>query len=110
LTVSFRDRLTSDLAFEFYGAPDAKTLEIWQTTLGATAVEGNIVHVRTSMEAEEVQQKFGQIAAGPAGERLASLLAAARYLPVRDTTVQKQNRPIIYGLDGGPRVLNQGAK
>jgi hypothetical protein len=110
LTVSFRDRLTSDLAFEFYGAPDAKTLEIWQTTLGATAVEANIVHVRTSMEAEEVQQKFGQIAAGPAGERLASLLAAARYLPVRDTTVQKQNRPIIYGLDGGPRVLNQGAK
>jgi hypothetical protein len=106
LTVSIQNRLTSDVAFEFYGAPSAKTLQMWQTTLGATTLEGNVVHARSSMEAGEVQQKFGQIAAGPLGERLAALVGAARYLPMRDTSVPRQTRPVIYGLDGGPRVVN----
>jgi hypothetical protein len=95
LTASIRDRLTSDVALEFNGAPDAKTLEMWQTTLGATTLEGNVVHARTAMEAGEVQQKFGQIVAGPVGERLAALVEAARYLPMRDTTVPRQTRPVI---------------
>jgi len=95
LTVSIRDRLTSDVALEFYHAPDAKTLEMWQSTLGATTLEGSVVHARTSMEAGEVRQKFGQIAAGSVGERLAALVEAARYLPMRDTTVPKQARPVI---------------
>lgn len=95
LTASIRDRLTSDVALEFYGAPDAKALEMWQTTLGAATLEGNVVHARMSMEAGEVQQKFGQIAAGPFGERLAALVEAARYLPMRDTTIPKQTKPVI---------------
>jgi hypothetical protein len=106
LTVSIRNRLTSDVALEFYGVPSVKTLQMWQTTLGATTLEGNVVHARTSMEAGEVQQKFSQIAAGPLGERLAALVEAARYLPMRDISVPRQTKPVIYGLDGGPREVN----
>ena len=46
-----------------------------------------------------MQQKFGQIAGSPLGQGLAALVEAARYLPVRDNTVPKQTKPIIYGLD-----------
>jgi hypothetical protein len=107
LTVSIRNSFTSDVAFEFNGVPNASTLQTWQTNLGATTLEGNTVHLRMSMEADEVQQKFGQIAASPVGERLAALVEAAKYLPVRDTTAPKQTKPVIYGLDDGPRVVNQ---
>ena len=100
LTVWIRDRLTADLTLELNGAPSANALQIWQAQLGSAAtVETNAVHVRASMEAEEVQQKFGQIAASPLGQGLAALVKAARYLPVRDQTVLKQTQPIIYGLD-----------
>jgi hypothetical protein len=104
LTVSVRNRLTSDLAFEFNGVPSAKTLEMLPA--GAT-LEGNVVHARMSMEADEVQKKFGEIVASPVGERLAALVEAARYLPVRDLTIQRQTKPVIYGLDSGPKVVNQ---
>jgi len=107
LTVSLRDRLTIDAAFEFIGAPDANTLRQWQTTFGAVTLESDVVHVRASMDTDEAQRKFGQIAASPLGERLAGLVKAARYLPARDTTLPKQSRPMIYGLDGGPREINQ---
>ena len=107
LTVSIRDSITSDWAFAFNGLPSAKTLQTWQTTLGAATLEGNVVHARMSIEGDEVRQKFGQIATGPLGEHLASLVGAARYLPARNTTFPKQSKPVIYGLDGGPRVVNQ---
>jgi hypothetical protein len=59
------------------------------------------------MKADEVQQKFGPIAVSPLGQRLTALVQAARYLPVRDTTQPKQSKPVIYGLDGGPKEVNQ---
>ena len=107
LTVAIQNRLTSDMAFEFNGVPSANTLRMWQTKLGAATFEGNVVHVRMSMESDEVQQKFSKIVASPLGQRLAALVAAARYLPVRDTTVPKQTRPVIYGLDAGPKEVSQ---
>lgn len=107
LAVSIRSRLTSDLAFEFSGVPSPAMLQTWQTKLGATSVDGNTVHLRTSMEADEVQQKFGEIAAGPLGQPLAALVESARHLPMRDTAVPRQTHPVIYGLDDGPRVVNQ---
>jgi hypothetical protein len=106
LTVSTRNGLASDLAFEFNGAPHADTLRIWPELDGG-AIEGNVAHVRMPGEADEVLQRFRQIAVTPLGQRLAALVTTARYLPVRDTTVPKQTKPVIYGLDGGPRVLNQ---
>ncbi len=105
LTVSIRDRLASDVAFEINGVPNANTLGMLQTTFGNATLEGNVVHVRTSMEADDVEQRFGQTAASPLGQRLAALVKAARYLPVRDTTVPRQTKAVIYGLDGGPKEV-----
>ena len=105
LTVSARNRLTSDLALEFDAAPDADTVQKWQATL-----EDNVAHLRLSMEADEVQEGFGRIVASPVGQRLAALVQAARYLPVRNATVPSHTKPVIYGLDGGPKEVNQYPK
>ena len=106
VNVSLRDRLASDVAVEFNGVPNPKMLEKWQATPDPATAEGNMIHVRTSVDASEAQQKFGEIAAGPLGEPLGALITSARSLPMRDTTVRKQTKPVIYGLDGGPRVVN----
>jgi hypothetical protein len=107
LTVSIRKLVTSDMAFEFDEAPAADTLQQWQTKLGGATLDGNLVHVRMSIEADEAQEKFGPIAASPVGLQLASLVKGARYLPVRDTTVPKKIKPMIFGLDGGPKTVDQ---
>ncbi len=62
---------------------------------------------RTVVTRTDVQPLIGEIADGPLKPSLAALVEAARYLPVRDNTVPKQTKPIIYGLDGGPREVNQ---
>jgi hypothetical protein len=107
VAVSIRDRFSSDVAFEFNGAPNANILQALQKSLGSGALEGNTVHVRTSLEADQAQQTFGQIVASPLGQQLGILVQSAKYLPVPDTTHPKQTRPVIYGLDGGPRVVGQ---
>ena len=106
LAVSIGNRFTSDLALEFEGVPSADAVGMWQTRRGAATLEGNVVHVRTSIEADEVEQRFGEIAASPLGQRLAALVEAGRYLPVRDSTVPRKSKPVIYGLDGGPKEVN----
>jgi hypothetical protein len=95
------------MAFEFNQVPDANTLRMWPATLGGATIEGNVVHARMSMEAAEMEQKFGPIAASPLGQSLAALIKAARYLPVRGTTETRHTKPVIYGLDGGPKEVNQ---
>lgn len=104
LTVSVRNRLDCDMAFELNGPPNTKTVEMM--TKGAT-VEGSMIYARTTMEANEVQQKFGEIASGVVGERLGLVVEAARHLPARDLNLLKQTRPVIYGLDDGPKVVSQ---
>jgi hypothetical protein len=49
----------------------------------------------------------GQIVAGPVGEQLSALVEAAQHLPRRDIEVLKQTSPVIFGLEGGPKVVNQ---
>jgi hypothetical protein len=105
LTVWIRDSVTSDVTFEFNGVPSANTLRTWQAKLGNATVEGNAVHLRMSMEAAEVQRMFGQTAASPLGQGLAVLVVAARYLPV--PAFPTRTKPMIYGLDGGPKEVNQ---
>lgn len=107
IAVSIRDRFFSDLAFEFSGPPNPKILQALQTAVGPVSLEGYIAHVRTSMEAAEVHQKFPQIAASDFGKQLGALVAAAKYIPSRDTSVPKQTKPVIYGLDDGPKEVNQ---
>jgi len=96
--VSIRDRLTSALALEFDGSPDAKALATWAPAVKGP-IEGNVVHVVTTIESNEVQQKLVQIAASPVGANLTALVKPTRYLPVHDASVPIQAKPKIYGLD-----------
>jgi hypothetical protein len=96
--VSVRDRFTSDLSLEFSGPPDAKTLEIWAPALRG-AIEGNVIHVTSTLEANEVQQKLGPIASSPIGQHMTDLVKPTRYLPVQEATAPKQAKPRIYGLE-----------
>jgi hypothetical protein len=106
LGFSIRNRFTSDLAFEFNGVPSTDALRLWPM-LGDATIEGDVAHVRMSIQPDDVPQAFGQIAASPLGQRLATLINVARNLPVRDTTVPSQIKPVIYGLDDGPKVVNR---
>src|SRR5258706_3466720 len=83
LTVATRERISSNVALEFDGVPDANTLKLWPATLGGATIEGHMVHVRISMEGDELQQRLDEIAASPLARRLAALVGAARYLPGR---------------------------
>jgi hypothetical protein len=107
LMVSTRDRFASDTAFEFDGAPDADKLRTWLASLGGATIEGSAVHVRVSMEPDEAPQWFPQIGVSPLGQRLGTLVKAARYLPARDATSTGRTKPGIYGLDSGPKEVNQ---
>ena len=105
VTASIRDRLASDTAFEFNGAPEAGAIRAWISTLADPKIEGNVVHVRMSKDADETRQSSGQIAVSPLGQRLGALIISARYLPVRDTAITVHTKPVIYGLDDGPREV-----
>ncbi|HYL78337.1 MAG TPA: hypothetical protein VEU96_29370 [Bryobacteraceae bacterium] len=98
LSVSMLDRLVSELAFEFSGVPDANTLRLLPIAPDSSVIDGHVVHA---------MQSFDQIAASPLGQRLAPMVKAARYLPVRDTSGKARSKPVIYGLDSGPKEVNQ---
>jgi hypothetical protein len=102
LALSMRNRVTSEVEFDFSAAAGSDVLRLWPMP-GDLA--GNAFHARTSIPADEVQQRFGQIAGSPLGQRLASLLKVARYLPARDTAAPIPSKPVIYGLDNGPKVV-----
>ena len=61
--------------------------------------------MRLSMDANDVQQKFSELIAGPFGPSLAAMIDAAHYLPARETATVKHTKPVIYGLDDGPREV-----
>lgn len=107
LMLSIDDRLTIDQAYELNQAPDASALRAWPANLSGAAVEGNIVHVRLTMENDEVPDKFGAIAAAPLGQNLGTLVKLARYLPERQAVPVDHTKPVIYGLDDGPKVVKQ---
>jgi len=96
LEVGIRDNVTSELALEFNGPPDAKALAAWDRK---GAIEGNAIHVMTTIEANEVQQKLGQTAANPMGEYLTGLVKPTRYLPMHEATAPAPAKPVIFGLD-----------
>jgi hypothetical protein len=105
LAFAIRNHFASDLALEFNGVPNSDSLILWPG-LGEATLEGDVAHIRLSVQADEAQQTFGQVAASPLGQRLATLVNVARNLPVRDTTIPSQ-KPVIYGLDDGPKVVNR---
>jgi hypothetical protein len=110
LAFSLGDRFAGDFALEFDGPPSPKSIETWQPKLGVATVEGNGIYLSVTTPANQTNaasQKFAQIVASPFGERLSALVAAARNLPLRDLNALKQTHAVIYGLDNGPRVVNQ---
>jgi hypothetical protein len=109
LKISIREQFTSDLAFEFNGVPGSDILKRWQILQGAPTLEGNVLHIRTAMEAGEMKQKFAKITASPLGQGLAALVKSAKYIPVRDPGQAKpaQTKAVIYGLDDGPKQVSQ---
>jgi hypothetical protein len=102
-TVWINDRLTVDMNFEF----NEEALRKWQAMLGTVVPVGNTIHWRASVDAEELRQRLDAIAASPLGQDLAALVEAAHYLPVRAAAAPHPTKPVIYGLDGGPRTLGQ---
>lgn len=78
LTVAFRDRLAGQTVYRFTNSPNVTAL--------------------TSLSAEE-------FAASPLSASLGTIISSARYLPARDSAATVHTRPVIYGLDGGPREV-----
>jgi hypothetical protein len=105
VTASMRDRLSSDTFFEFDGVPEPNAMQAWLSTLADAKIEGNAVHVRMSMDADEARRNSSIIAMSPLGQRLRAIIQSARHLPVRDTDTTVHSHPVIFGLDGGPREV-----
>ncbi len=108
MSVIVRDRLWTDIGFEFATMPPpalARKMTAQPTPYGATVVEGNAIHMRLSMDENQVRQQIAQMTSGPMGQPLLALMQSAKYLPARDPAKPKQVHPVIYGLDDGPREV-----
>ena len=105
MTASFRDGFKGDATLEFNRVPDEKALGMWPAGLGSATVDGNAIHVQISADADKAAQMFGQIAASPIGQPLATFVKAARSLPAPDANAALRTKPVIYGLDNGPREV-----
>jgi len=99
LTASMRDRLTSDITFELSRAADANTA---LAAMGTMSLEGNSVHFKMSMEADELEQSVEEIAATPLGRYLGILVKAGRTIPVANAAGATHAKPVIHGLNDNP--------
>jgi hypothetical protein len=105
LTASTRERLISEAFFEFDGAAEPNAVREWVGTLGDAKIEGTTLRATMSMDADAVQRNLTQIAKSPLGQGLAAFLQSGRYVPVRDTAATVHAKPVIFGLDGGPKEV-----
>ena len=103
---SFNDRLLGQTNFEFDAVPDARDIRNWLKNLDEDAIDGSVVHVKISMAADEARRNSLQIATSLLGQRMGVLVKSARDLPVRDTSTTTHSRPVIYGLDDGPKEVS----
>jgi hypothetical protein len=87
VTASFGDRLTTESTREFATAP-------------ATAV-------KQSIDSDELSQKLGLFEVTPLGQSLGTLMKAARVLPAPGAATPDHAKPVIYGLEGGPKEVKQ---
>ena len=106
LAIAVRSEPGSHLALEFNAVPDGEALRRWPA-FGTATSDGNAVQYDLTMRAEDLPQVFSQIAASPAGLPLSRLLRMGLNLPVRDAVAPMRTKPVIYGLDDGPKVVKQ---
>jgi len=106
LAISVRNQLGSRLIVEFNGTPSQDALRLWPAA-GTPTSAGNTVHYDFSVTAENSQQAFAQLAGSPLGRPLAPLMKVGLNLPVRDAAAMTRTKPVIYGLDDGPKVVKQ---
>lgn len=105
LTALLADPVSTVTAFHFDSAPDPASIRPWLNTLGGTSVQGDVVRARVYIDAPALQENSAHIAATPLGVGLSAVIRSARYLPVRDTAATVHTKPVIYGLDDGPREV-----
>jgi hypothetical protein len=98
LTIWIRDAVTTEFAFDLAGPPSQAVLRDAQAKLGTFWVQGNTILTRTSLSGDQVTAEFSKMAAGPVGQQLSLLVAAAQFTPGRDPNAPKR-RPVIVGLD-----------
>jgi hypothetical protein len=82
--------------------------EFWAVGSDAPAVEALLKGSAALGEgsADDLESRLKEIVSSPIGQRLGILVQAARKLPGRDAQPDR-TRPVIYGLDGGPREVKQ---
>jgi hypothetical protein len=102
LTASMKDKLATETNFEFDAVPDAREIRGWLGALDENAIDGKVVHVKASLDSDAAKQQFPT---SLAGQRLEAFMSPARYLPVRDTANTVHTKPVIYGLEDGPREV-----
>lgn len=105
VAISVRDRLTSEVAFEFGGTPNPETLRRMSTRLAGATLAGNTLIARSALEPGEANRKLDELVAGPLGPQFGALIQAARSLPSRAVPAGKLEKPVIYGLEDGPKVV-----
>ncbi len=107
VTVWAGEQLSVDMVFDFSAPLSAEALAKWQAALGPVEPEGNTIHFRTSVGADELNAKLARFTESPLGQPLASLVQAAQVLPVRESAKPRPTKPVIYGLDNGPRTVGE---
>lgn len=105
LAASLADPLSIVTTFHFDAAPAPAAIRPWLNTLGGVSVQGQIIRAKLSLDQSGLQQDSTQLAASPLSVGLAAVIRSARYLPVRDNAATVHTKPVIYGLDDGPREL-----
>ncbi len=95
---SMRSRPTSDSVFEFVQPPDGNAIAALASGPGLVSVQGSTVHVKMSLDAENVQANVPDLATAPLGEYIGVLFRARRYILAGDPA-KSQPKPKIAGLD-----------
>ena len=97
LSMTLSDRVGTEASFELSASPDPQR---WPASLPGASVDGTVVHLKNSLDAAALAETLSRLGAG---QGLGALAKVARSLP---TNQIDRSKPVIYGLDDGPRQLS----
>jgi hypothetical protein len=104
VSVAMSDRLSIDSSYELSAPADKQA---WPASMPGATVDGNGVHWKSSVEAPALEETLARLGSDPAGRSLGALAGVARSLPTNQPAPIDHSKPVIYGLDDGPRQLNR---